>query len=451
MPHQLALNVIAEITPGRLEALKTRLGTICRHVNDFSIFPFNRLQGVHFARLIVFDAAHDLEGNLLAPKLAMLISYDAPMGSLLRNLADDLGTALDDVFGHCVGYPDATRITPARRESFLRAHTVASRADYVNTQGRSVRQILDEDALFRRIGVFLDDGDFTSCTAVEVHREVVEFVRRDSTLRFALRPPEPPSWHWRARESLHRIAVGTLVIVTLPIVLIVLPLFLLLLRRHENHDRVDTSTPDPVSVRRFRADEDHWVQNQIVAVGLVKPGRFRALTTRLILAMTQYACRHVYNDGVLSGLNTIHFARWVSLDNGRRLFFSSNYDGSLESYMNDFIDKAAWGLNAIFSNGDGFPATRFLFCGGITDEKAYKRFLPTRQVHSRLWYSAYPHLTTKNIANQAAIRIGLSRQPDESEARQWLARFGSGNRLPPSGWIARQLDRIDWGRLCQSK
>ena len=39
------------------------------------------------------------------------------------------------------------------------------------------------------------------------------------------------------------------------------------------------------------------------------------------------------------------------------MFFSSNYDGSLESYMNDFIDKAAWGLNAIFSNGDGFPRT----------------------------------------------------------------------------------------------
>ena len=71
------------------------------------------------------------------------------------------------------------------------------------------------------------------------------------------------------------------------------------------------------------------------------------------------------------------------------MFFSSNYDGSLESYMNDFIDKAAWGLNAIFSNGDGFPRTSFLFCGGITDEQAYKRFLPTRQVPSRVWYSAY--------------------------------------------------------------
>ena len=95
--------------------------------------------------------------------------------------------------------------------------------------------------------------------------------------------------------------------------------------------------------------------------------------------MTDYAVRHIYNRGSLSGLSSIHFARWVSLDGRRRLFFTSNYDGSLESYMDDFIDKAAWGLNAIFSSGDGFPRTCFLFCGGITDEKAYKRFLPTRQ------------------------------------------------------------------------
>ena len=34
-----------------------------------------------------------------------------------------------------------------------------------------------------------------------------------------------------------------------------------------------------------------------------------------------------------------------------RVAFLSTYDGSLESYMDDFIDKVAWGLNAIFSNG----------------------------------------------------------------------------------------------------
>jgi hypothetical protein len=169
----------------------------------------------------------------------------------------------------------------------------------------------------------------------------------------------------------------------------------------------------------------------------------------VILRTTDFACRHIYNRGFLSGLNTLHFARWVELDEGRRMFFSSNYDGSLESYMNDFIDKAAWGLNAIFSNGDGFPRTSFLFCGGIRDEKAYKRFLPTRQVQSRVWHSAYPHLTTKNIANNAAIRAGLSGQPSTDETKTWLMRFGVGNQLPASGLVARILDSVPWDRLCR--
>ena len=54
-------------------------------------------------------------------------------------------------------------------------------------------------------------------------------------------------------------------------------------------------------------------------------------------------------------MQTIHFARWVLLDDNRRLFFASNYDGSLESYMDDFINKVAWGINLVFGNGVGFP------------------------------------------------------------------------------------------------
>jgi hypothetical protein len=119
--------------------------------------------------------------------------------------------------------------------------------------------------------------------------------------------------------------------------------------------------------------------------------------------------------------------------------------------MNDFIDKAAWGLNAIFSNGDGFPKTCFLFCGGIQDEKAYKKLLPTRQAPSNVWYSAYPHLTTKNIANNEAIRKGLSESMDDTETRHWLRRFGCGNELPASGWVARLLDGVRWDRICHCK
>ena len=58
--------------------------------------------------------------------------------------------------------------------------------------------------------------------------------------------------------------------------------------------------------------------------------------------------------------------------------------------MDDFIDKVAWGLNAAFSNGYGFPKTRWLFFDGARDELAFKQFLRSHQHPTEVWFSAYP-------------------------------------------------------------
>jgi hypothetical protein len=39
----------------------------------------------------------------------------------------------------------------------------------------------------------------------------------------------------------------------------------------------------------------------------------------------------------------------VFLDNKRRALFASNYDGSDEAYMDDFVNKVFFGLNLAFS------------------------------------------------------------------------------------------------------
>ena len=106
--------------------------------------------------------------------------------------------------------------------------------------------------------------------------------------------------------------------------------------------------------------------------------------------LLDYTARHVYRRGYLTRVQTIHFARWVLLDEGKRLFFASNYDGSVESYMDDFINKVAWGINLVFSNGVGFPRTTWLLKGGARFEQKYKRFLRRHQLPTAVWYNAYP-------------------------------------------------------------
>ncbi len=442
MPHQEALTVVATIKPGQVEAVETLLGTIKDHVDTWDIIPFAELAHIHFARLVVFNETTDRNGHTLPARVALMTNVDAPLEAHIKALAGVCGTGLDAVFSHCEAYPESSERVPATRETFLKDHMVGHRAFYVNRQGRTVQQIRQEDELRRAIDDYLNAVDLSGQSPESVRNSIVDLVRRRTDLSWALTPAEGPTLAWRITEALHQVGIAVGMLVLLPLLLVLLPFFVILLRAHEKQDIPDPSPALPDAVRTFRADEDYWVQNQIIAVGLFKPGWFRWLTARVILAMTDYACRHIYNRGSLSGLNTIHFARWVPLDESRRLFFSSNYDGSLESYMNDFIDKASWGLNAIFSNGAGFPRTAFLFCGGITDEIAYKRFLPTRQVQSRVWYSAYPHLSTKNIANNAEIRRGLSDTLDLEGVNRWLRRFGVGNQLPASGLSARFLDSI---------
>jgi len=449
VPHQEALTVVARIKSGQVAAVENLLGTIPDHVDTWNVIPFAKLAQVHFARLVVFREALDLKGNTLPARLALLTNIDAPAEAHIKELASVCGAGLDAVFGHCEGYPDGAARGSSAREQFLKDHTVPHSAFYVNRQGRTVEQIRQEDTLRRAIADYLNSADLSGQSPEAVRKSIIEFVRSRADLSWALTPAEGPDLAWRVKEAIHRVGLVVVALVLSPLLLLLLPVFVLLLRYHEKRDVPDTSRASADDVRKFRADEDYWGQNQIIAVGLFKPGWFRWITVRVILMMTDYASRHIYNRGFLSGLNTIHFARWVQLDEGRRLFFSSNYDGSLESYMNDFIDKAAWGLNAIFSNGDGFPRTNFLFCGGIMDEIAYKRFLPTRQVQSRVWYSAYPHLTTKNIANNAEIRSGLSAPLDTKGTQAWLRRFGVGNQLPESGVVARLLDSIRWDRLCR--
>ncbi len=423
MPHQIALTVIAKIEPGETENLKKLLGSISENRNKKSIIPFEKFTNIHFARLMILDEAKDLDGNMIQPKLAFLSNFDAPLDRHLEDLANIAGESLDQIFSHCEGYPPPDERTPENRIAYLRARMVDSKPFYVNTIGRTVQQIRQENQLRDAIEAFLDSQDWSGRDVMEVRAAIQEFVLSEPEFSWAQSLPEPPEFSWRLKETLHKIGLPLFLLLLLPLILPVLAIGLVLIRIQEERDVPDRSKANPAKVRKLRADEDYGVQNQIIAIGNFKPGWLRKITRKTILEVADYATRHIYNQGTLSGLNTIHFAQWVTIDEDRRLFFVSNYDGSLESYMNDFIDKAYWGLNAIFSNGDGFPKTRWLFFGGIQDEQAYKTFLPTRQIPTQVWYSAYEQLSTVNIKNNEMIRKGLFGTLSRSDTEEWLRRF----------------------------
>jgi hypothetical protein len=423
--NQVALTVVAPVKPGQTDSLKRLLAELGGNPADNPLVPFGQLPQVHFARLLVLDETVDLRGAPLPPYLVFLSDVDAPLSQYLARLLDVAGEGLDQIFHHCEGYPVAGTVPRPQRLAYLVAHAVKANAAYVNTVGRTVQQVRQEAALREAIQQFLDRSaaDRPKWHAQQVRTEIRRLVAREDTLRWARRPAPSPPAAFRIRETLHLIGVPLVALAVAPALLLGLPLWAVLLRLHERADPAAHGKPDPSHVQALADIEDRLVQNQFSGLGFLKPGWFRLLTASTALFLVDYGARHIYNRGELAGIKTIHFARWVMLDGGRRLIFASNYDGSLESYMDDFIDKVAWGLNAVFSNGVGYPRTNWLVHDGAKDEQAFKDFLRCHQLITPFWYSAYDHLTARNIENNARIRAGLYGQMSDAEAEQWVRRL----------------------------
>jgi hypothetical protein len=166
---------------------------------------------------------------------------------------------------------------------------------------------------------------------------------------------------------------------------------------------------DRTHLRELAANEDHGLQNPLTHVVPLRAGgdarkRVLALSHAYIARM---ALRHFNDIGELGGIPTIHFAKWALIDGGARLLFLSNYDGSWESYLGDFIDKANIGLNLAWACTLGYPKTFLLALGGARDEERFKAWSRSCQRPTPIFYSAYPDLSVAAVNNNTWIRHAL--------------------------------------------
>ncbi len=219
-----------------------------------------------------------------------------------------------------------------------------------------------------------------------------------------------PKWFW-------------ILVVVLGAVSVVLGL-LVWLRLLERADPSQDAPPmDPAVQRRIATAEDQTVQNHMISIVHIKPGILRAVLIRAGLRGLGYLLRAMpaSRSGYLGNMRTIHFAHWGIISNGGRLMFHSNYDGSWESYLDDFIEKAHVGLTLAWTNGVGFPETRFLINDGATHGRQFKAWARHSMTESQFWFSAYKDLTVNQIERQARLAEGLRKATlTPQEAATWL-------------------------------
>jgi hypothetical protein len=420
MSHQVELTVCAPIRRGAVPALKQVLDVINTDSAHNPLIPFAEIPTTHFGRLLLIEELSS------GPVILMMIDADAPLERIVNSVVDRAARGLDLVFGLCMGYPPAARRTRASRLRYLESRTVGVDMFYVHTVGRSLEQVQQEAGLRQAIEGFVDDlihGGGALPSALGIRSQVQAFVGREPALAWARNPAPSVDLPFQIHETIHKIGIPLLLLASLPVVIPAALIWLVGLRLHELLDPASNYDLDPALLRENSELEDYVEQNAIGTLAEIKPGWFWYVTATIFYGIANYASRHVYNNGDLAGLKTVHFARFMRLDNRQRVLFTSYYDGSLEAYNNDFIDLVGWVLNAMFGNQENYPRTRFLFWDGATDERGFKTFLRGHQIPTQVWYSAYPELSAVNVDNNAQLRAGLYGHMSLSDAETWLRRL----------------------------
>jgi hypothetical protein len=430
MTPQSTFMVVAPVAAGReadLRALLASMNVLPGMADpDNDLVPFGRFERLHVARFLVLEAptgddilVYDIPPSPWPAALVFLGDCDGPAATFLRELAERAGPGLRRIFAFCRDFAADEDLL-----EWMRRHERRPSASYVNWIGRTVLQVHEEQALRAALidhlqnGGAAPDGEAPSAA----HQRLANFV--DSEIeagRLRLTPPAPTPWGWKIRNALDAVGVPVVLLALAPFLIVAAPVLAFQLRRREKSDPRFAPHPGHEHLHLKETLEDHDVSNQFTVFGDLKPGRFRRWTTMFLLWLLDYSARHVYRRGYLTRVRTIHFARWVFLDGRKRLFFASNYDGSLESYMDDFINKVSWGINLVFSNGIGYPSTDWLIKRGARDEQAYKRVLHRHQLPTDVWYKAYPGLTVVDLERNTRIRQGIARRSlSDTEAREWL-------------------------------
>jgi deferrochelatase/peroxidase EfeB len=219
------------------------------------------------------------------------------------------------------------------------------------------------------------------------------------------------------------------------------------LRRLEATDSVQRDVPPSNQIEALMHQENRegYVQNHMATVSRLKPGLLRKVTLRL--AFLVVGTGHlVGRPGFLGKNGVIHVARWMRLPKTSLLMFWSNFDGTWESYVADFIADAPSGVTAIWSNCVGFPRTEGLFGKGAKDRDQLVNWARRQQQPTLFWYSGYRDLTTDRIRTNAAIRQGLASAASDADARDWLSLFGSSHR-PAASLDADEIPTLIFGGL----
>lgn len=398
---QNALTVIVPIKPGEVQALRDLLTKIGDNIEDNPYLSWKSSPSTHFARFVILappspndPLGQDIPSLLGYPsRLLFTSNYDGTFEEYMKELVEKFGTDMEEIWNKCQGYPAGASTDIAKFTKFIYANShlkcdAPPEAFYIACRGVSVQETWQSIALREAFNNLLDLPE-----TQQLASHIASLTPGDST-SCAASPPAPSGlsvlinkWVWQKIFALVEWIVG--------------------IRNGLNPNLPVTSPETQLAV------EDRVTQNQMTVIVPIRPDLKAPFLLRLVLKLIQSVGSK--STGSLSGLTTIHFARWAIIDGGKNLFFESNFDGSWENYIDDFVDRASFSMNIIWGNCSGFPR------GGCKDIEWFKKYIRDNQIPAQVFYSAYRNSSIKNNLNDLQVGRALHRVLNAAEIDALLA------------------------------
>ena len=407
---QRALTLITKVRTDKADALKATLERIGGDINGDhedeayrnDLINFYDISTVHFCRFLLLPDEDTGNFNYLV----FTSNFDGSLKDHLNEMIDKAGDAVEAIWGCCEGYPHGLReaqlpqFKVAFRE-YVNRHSHDFGAFYVGYRGRTSVQLRRNAKIRASFENLLNKTDTTKPLPSKLEKMVTGFTpAKGDYTRPRGRIVKQSQWIMFFAE----------LILGLFVIFILKPIRNFLT---DKNTELNLNLSDRFVQPGITEIEDAVTQNQITVISKIRPGFWVSVKLKAVLLGIHLFAKHIDNKGSLGGIATIHFARWAIIDNGRYLFFTSNYDGSWASYIGDFVDKGAAGMDLIWTSAPNYPEQ------GSIDIAAFKDIIRRNQVRTQVFYSAYPNSTVKNILTDEEV----TQMVDHNNAHSLLGEY----------------------------
>jgi uncharacterized membrane protein YphA (DoxX/SURF4 family) len=407
LKRQFFLTVLDNIKPTEEGALRAILKTINEDPVGNPYMQFGKDGITHFARMVILKEQDSDHG----PRLIFNANYNGYLEDYVEAMAN-VSPGLDELWGKCEGYSPADGFL-----AFVRKHSVLNAVKYYGFPSATVEKVRLMLALRRRIEAFLEIEGVNSFL---LHPGVKSFL--DLLSRFAGKA----SWVYRLwlwLSGLGPTLVAALRSVFVPLVLDLVSYFGGIGMNYTTFSRVQNTGGDPAALRAYLAQrqeledtyntrDDQPQQNQMTLIAEVRPSRLLRLWLAILAAPLVTVLS--YPPGDIANVHTLHSFVFVVLDGGKRLMFMAFFDGSLENYLGDFLDKLIWGLDTFYNNCNNYPE------GGMRQVDTFVKWIYERNRAPAVFYSAYPEMTVLHILRDQKVIGPLAAHFDREAVDGWL-------------------------------